>query len=213
MRLPRSESVAAWDRSAVPPEVSGAGTDVASPASPPSAPVPAIPPVRVSRVGTLILFVGVALLGVAYLVFGWYYYSLVYGAIAVASFQQTLLWETVTYFLTAIGAVLAGIGWGLDQRAARRSFGGGSVDASRVQRLVGYVLVGVGVACFAGAQTFLALIVAAEYLSSAVFENLPLWTLPAIEFSTGVGVLAVAVGWLLHHWAVLADRERAASGA
>ncbi len=168
---------------------------------------------RVSRIGTLILFVGVALLGIAYLVFGWYYYSIIYGDIAAASFQQTLLWETVTYFLTAVGAVLAGLGWGLDQRAAQRSFAGGADGTLRVRRRIGYVLVGAGVAFFAGAQTLLALIVAAEYLSSSLFANLPLWTLPAIEFSSGVGVLAVSLGWLLHHWAVLAEREHTASRA
>jgi hypothetical protein len=150
--------------------------------------------------------IGVVVISVSYLVLAWFYNLLVTTTPGPTTYLQELAWESASYFLTAAGAVLVALGWGLDQRATGKEPGSGPPGASRTQALIGYALVGVGTGLFAGTMTFFGVLFASEAASSSYFLNLPQWTVTAIYVTLGVGILAVAFGWLLQHLTVLDAR-------
>jgi hypothetical protein len=151
-----------------------------------------------------VLFAGILLLGLGYVVYGAYYYLLITTQPSFPTYVHLEIWEAIVYFLTALGAILVAFGWGLDRRASGDGPPTPVGGRARTAALVGIGLVGVGAGLFAGATAFFGAVFASASVGSPYFQGLPEGTIAFLEIAMGVGVIVAACGWLLHRWAELA---------
>jgi hypothetical protein len=169
-----------------------------TPDSPPVLKPPdVLPPLRISRTGSLLVASGVILIAAGFFLLAEELY-LIFSRVSIQNFQQTTeLYAAGQAILTALGIVLVGTGWSLDQRAIDRA-----VDPRRLQHrsigmVAGLVILAVGVGLIAGYGLFSAYLDLSAYYQIQL--NLSWWTEVDLEVMLGTGVLLVGLGWFVHH--------------
>ena len=114
------------------------------------------------------------------------------------NFHQIELYPAVEAILDALGVALVGLGWVLSWRTVPRTVGipGGSMRIPG--STLSYVTVIFGISCIAGFSIY------GAYVDIEQYDQVPLnlwkWSGVALEFVLGLGILLVAIGWLIHHF-------------
>lgn len=146
------------------------------------------------RAGTLLVLAGVLVMAAGFAYLQWRIYSLFYVSRQQGVISTISTTEEAAYSMMAIGALLAAVGWFI---AYWRSSGAGlpsspqeSIGETRVSAvigLVGFALLGLSMAAYAG--TILA--------GSAVNgpSRFPAWTGPALLSIGALAASLVVVGW------------------
>jgi hypothetical protein len=158
-------------------------------------------PIRRSNslyLGGAVLFVS----GLALIALGFYLDTLAFQWFVSGNFPSPSLLNLVggvEYLSFSVGVVLMGIGWLFNQRAWSRALGNARPNAIRAQQTVGAGLLLGGVALVAVSLTpesyqSLALVAG----STAGFS---VWIYLVTACMTVVGVVMIAVGWLIHRFA------------
>jgi hypothetical protein len=155
--------------------------------------VPMSPP-RQFRVGPILFTLGIALISLSFLVNSYAYYEILHSSSG-STFQGIELAFGLGEVFTAVGVLLASVGWLLDKQASARVQGIAQTDRT-ARRFAGLVMVLLGAAAIAGATLYLGALDLAAYYQVTI--TLPNWAISFIYAVEGAGVLGIAAGWAIH---------------
>lgn len=160
---------------------------------------------RVSRKGTVLLFVGLLVFGIGQIFAAAEAYLFASPPSLTTSFTQAELYEAISSTLTLIGILLVGTGWLLDQDAIGRATTGSGAFVRGRQWIIGVVVVILGIVCACLWAGFVAYLAFSDYYQ--VYVKLWNYTDTAFELILALAFFFFAVGWLLQHTARLARIE------
>jgi hypothetical protein len=126
---------------------------------------------------------------------------------SINGFQQFDLVAGIADLLLGFGVIVAGIGWILDRRMIDGARGLSSLPELRFRAMLGHFIIALGAVVLAFVALFWAYLELCVYYTISI-TWLPDWTLAALELVAGVGILVLAIGWMVHHSAVLTWTER-----
>ena len=169
----------------------------------PAVPVSVPPPARIPRAGALLFFLGALLVAVSFALLAGEYYQIVFGPYPIGN--QFILLDASQSTTLGIGLILIGIGWVLDQAAVERRLSPLSPAFPSGRATVALATFLVGALCAASGQFVYATLEWAAYAQ----VNVTTWDglLPTLESVLAVGVLLMALGWIVRHLQSLSSIE------
>jgi hypothetical protein len=164
-----------------------------------------LPPVRISRLGTFLCFLGVLLIAVSFAIIAIEYYQLFYGTFP-TNVNEFELYAASQATLAAFGLIFVGVGWVLDQVAVERRVSSPGPAVFGAWGTAAFAVFLVGALCAAVSEFW------GAYLSFADYAQVPItpWkgTYPTFEALLAVGISLMALGWLARHLQTLTSMER-----
>lgn len=145
--------------------------------------------------GPILFVTGLVLLSGDSFLSAWAYYE-VYTSTSISFFQSIDLAFGAGEVLTAIGVLLAATGWVLGKRQSSPRRADSSPERTGSLLGVGHGVVLLGAVLIAGATAYLGTLDFAQYYNMPLNE--PWWTSSLLYVVEGVGIVALAGGWLIH---------------
>ena len=160
---------------------------------------------RIARTGTILLFGGVMLfaLGEVFVALQTYVF---FANPSFSTIDQSELYTAIGALLTLLGAVIAAVGWVVDQGVVARATTAWGRFTYGSRWIAGVALVLVGAGLVAVCSGFSAYVAFTAYYQ--VTLNLWRYTFVVFEFVLAFGYLFIGVGWLVQHVARLEQLER-----
>ena len=143
-----------------------------------------------------IFFGGWLLIAISFLVIAVQEYELISSPPSFSNFNQIALYPAVEAILVTLGVGLVGLGWVLSWPRVPRATGVSGPPAPSPRSALSYGMVFLGFGCILAYSLY------AAYVNLGQYYQVPLhqwmWTIVLLEIVLGLGVILVAVGWLLH---------------
>jgi len=144
-----------------------------------------------------IFFAGWVLIAISFFIVAAEEYQLISSPPSFQNFNQIELYPAVESIMDALGVTMVGLGWVLSWPAAPQILGTPGATMRNPRSTLSYVTVFLGIACVAGFSLYEAYVNLAQYFEVPI--HLWMWSVVALEIVLGLGILLVAIGWLIHH--------------
>jgi len=159
------------------------------------------------RIGIALFVTGLIFIAIGYFISAIQLYDIIGNPSAFSNFTQTELYYAIAALFQFLGVLLVGAGWVARQFASFRRLSPVVPPFRTSLPLTGIVVFVLGIAMIAGGSAYDAYLAFAAYYR----VSLTLWqyTEPALLAMIGLGVLLVAIGWLVHQATAVRPLERA----
>jgi hypothetical protein len=147
-------------------------------------------------VGPILFTLGVVLVSLNFFLSAWAFYVIVNNQSS-NNFDLSELANALGEILLGIGVVLGATGWLLGKREVTRFQEPATLTRGATRRVVGQIVVIIGVLLICGAALYLGAVELGDYWNIPI--SLSTWVYTFILTVEGIGVLGVAAGWWTHH--------------